>query len=68
MYEVGQQPTYCDFIESYLMNSCACVAIFPPSKATVGAEAVRHRPPARKLWTGQHLTLVRGGLAEEDMS
>jgi len=37
MHELGQQPSYCDFIESYLMNSCKCVAIFPPAEAKVGA-------------------------------
>jgi hypothetical protein len=37
MYEVDQQPTYCDVVESYLMTSCKCVAIFPPSEATVRA-------------------------------
>jgi len=31
MYELGQQPTYCDFLESYLMNSCKCNALFPPA-------------------------------------
>jgi len=31
MYETGQKPSYCEFIESYLMNSCKCVAIFPPA-------------------------------------
>jgi hypothetical protein len=35
MYEVDQQPTYCDVVASYLMTSCKCVAIFPPSEATV---------------------------------
>ncbi len=30
MYELGQKPSYCDFVESYLMNSCKCVAICPP--------------------------------------
>ncbi len=29
MHELGQTASYCDFIESYLMNSCKCVAIFP---------------------------------------
>ena len=31
MHELGQAPSYCEFIESYLMNSCKCVAIFPPA-------------------------------------
>jgi hypothetical protein len=30
MHESEQKPTYCEFLESYLMNSCKCVAIFPP--------------------------------------
>jgi hypothetical protein len=30
MNEVGQKASYCEFIESYLMNSCKCVAVFPP--------------------------------------
>ena len=30
MYETQQQPSYCEFMESWLMNSCKCVAIFPP--------------------------------------
>src|SRR5262249_48040060 len=30
MHELHQMPSYCEFIESYLMNSCKCVAIFPP--------------------------------------
>ena len=29
-YEMQQRPSYCEFMESYLMNSCKCVAIFPP--------------------------------------
>ena len=37
MYELGQQPTYCEFIESYLMNSNKCVALFPPQEAPIGA-------------------------------
>lgn len=31
MYENSQRPSYCEFMESYLMNSCKCVAIFPPT-------------------------------------
>ena len=31
MYETKQQPSYCEFMESWLMNSCKCVAIFPPA-------------------------------------
>jgi len=30
MYELDQRPVYCEFLESYLMNSCKCVALFPP--------------------------------------
>ena len=30
MYELGQPPAWCEFIESYLMNSCKVVALFPP--------------------------------------
>lgn len=33
MHEMGQKASYCDFLESYLMNSCKCVAIFPPNKS-----------------------------------
>lgn len=33
MHELGQAPSYCEFIESYLMNSCKCVAIFPPRES-----------------------------------
>jgi len=31
MYELGQKPAMCEFIESYVMNSCKCVALFPPN-------------------------------------
>ena len=31
MYETKQKPSYCEFMESWLMNSCKCVAIFPPA-------------------------------------
>ena len=31
MHETQQKPSYCEFMESYLMNSCKCVAIFPPT-------------------------------------
>ena len=31
MHEANQKPNYCEFLESYLMNSCKCVAIFPPA-------------------------------------
>ena len=31
MHELGQTPAYCEFIESWLMNSCKCSAIFPPA-------------------------------------
>ena len=37
MYELGQKASYCDFVESYLMNSCKCVAIFPPHETGVRA-------------------------------
>jgi hypothetical protein len=37
MDEIGQHPTYGDCIASYLMNSCKCVAIFPPNEAMIGA-------------------------------
>lgn len=30
MHELGRKPTVCDFLESYSMNSCKCVALFPP--------------------------------------
>ncbi len=30
MHELGQKPTMCEFLESYVMNSCKCVALFPP--------------------------------------
>jgi hypothetical protein len=30
MYELGQQPAWCDFLESYVMNSSKCAAVFPP--------------------------------------
>jgi hypothetical protein len=36
MNELGQQPSYCEFIESYVMNSNKCSAIFPPAKARAG--------------------------------
>jgi hypothetical protein len=36
MYELGQQPAWCDFLESYVMNSCKSFALFPP-KVAVGA-------------------------------
>ena len=32
MHEARQKPAYCEFMESYLMNSCKCVAIFPPRR------------------------------------
>ena len=31
MEEVGQKPTYCEFMESFLMNSNKCVAVIPPA-------------------------------------
>jgi len=30
MHELGQKPAVCDFIESFVMNSCKCIALFPP--------------------------------------
>jgi hypothetical protein len=30
MYELGQKPRLCEFLESYVMNSCKCLALFPP--------------------------------------
>ncbi len=30
MHELGQKPSYIEFVESWLMNSCKCVAVFPP--------------------------------------
>jgi len=35
MYELNQKASYCEFVETYLMNSCKCVAIFPPQEAAV---------------------------------
>jgi hypothetical protein len=31
MSELGQKPSLCEFLESYAMNSCKCVALFPPA-------------------------------------
>lgn len=31
MEELGQKPAYCEFMESFLMNSNKCVAVIPPS-------------------------------------
>lgn len=31
MHELGQKPSLCDFLETYVMNSCKCNAIFPPA-------------------------------------
>ena len=33
MHQLGQMPEWCQFIESYLMNSCKCAALFPPQAA-----------------------------------
>ena len=33
MYELGQLPTFCEFNESYIFNSCKVSAIFPPRTA-----------------------------------
>lgn len=35
MEEVGQKPTYCEFLQSYLMNSNKCVAVIPPASLTL---------------------------------
>jgi hypothetical protein len=31
MYELDQRPAYLELLESYLMNSCKCTALFPPA-------------------------------------
>jgi len=31
MTEIGQKPTFTDFCESYIFNSCKCFAVFPPA-------------------------------------
>ena len=31
MEEAGQKPTYCEFLQSFLMNSNKCVAVIPPA-------------------------------------
>jgi hypothetical protein len=31
MHELGQLPSYCEFNESYIFNSCKVSAVFPPS-------------------------------------
>lgn len=31
MHALGQKPAYCEFIESWLMNSDKCVAVIPPA-------------------------------------
>lgn len=35
MHELGQRAEVVDFIESYLMNSCKCVALFPTTSVAV---------------------------------
>ena len=35
MYALGQTPAYCELLESHLMNSSKCIAIFPPEKHIV---------------------------------
>ena len=30
MHTLGQTPTYCELLESHLMNSSKCVAVIPP--------------------------------------
>jgi len=30
MQELGQKPSVCQFLESFVMNSCKCIALFPP--------------------------------------
>lgn len=37
MYELGQKPSYCQFIESYLMNSSKCVSLFPPKVGPISS-------------------------------
>src|SRR5579862_2970783 len=37
MYELGVKPVHCEFLESYLMNSCKCCVLFE-----VAGEAARH--------------------------
>jgi hypothetical protein len=36
MHELGQKPSWCELIESYIMNSCKVMAIFPPVPARGG--------------------------------
>ncbi|HLQ33595.1 MAG TPA: extradiol ring-cleavage dioxygenase [Chloroflexota bacterium] len=31
MHELRLKPSYCEFLESYLMNSCKCSVLFPPN-------------------------------------
>ncbi|HLG69408.1 MAG TPA: extradiol ring-cleavage dioxygenase [Chloroflexota bacterium] len=31
MHELGQKPSFCDFLETYTLNSCKVNAIFPPN-------------------------------------
>jgi Catalytic LigB subunit of aromatic ring-opening dioxygenase len=31
MYELRQPPAWCELVETHLMNSCKCVALFPPT-------------------------------------
>lgn len=33
MHELGQRARYCEFMTSWLMNSCKCVAVFPPGRS-----------------------------------
>jgi hypothetical protein len=32
MHALGQTPTYCELLESHLMNSSKCIAIIPPKE------------------------------------
>jgi len=31
MHALGRMPSMCRFLESYVMNSCKCIALFPPT-------------------------------------
>ena len=44
MHELEQPPAWCEFMESYLMNSCKCALLCPPK---VGAETAPGRKRAR---------------------
>ncbi len=38
MHELGQKVEMVNFIESYLMNSSKCVALFPPRPVAAASE------------------------------